>query len=162
MYQPYPTGTQMPEVQRPPVPNTVTNAVKVMYLGAAASLLGILIDILTVNATKAAIQKHSPHLSTSQVDASQHVLIIGFALGGVIAAAVWIVLARACRDGKNWARITGTVLFGLSTVDTVVGVTAPVAGTVKLWAALVWLIALVAVVFLWQRDSTAFFKAGPR
>jgi hypothetical protein len=101
MYQPYPTGAQMPTLQRPPIPPQVANAVKVMY-------------------------------------------------------------ARACRDGKNWARITGTVLFGLSTVDTSIGIAAPVAGTVKIWGAVVWLIALVAIVFLWQRDSTAFFKAVPR
>jgi hypothetical protein len=81
MYQPYPTGAQMPTLQRPPVPTAVTNAVKVMYAGAAASILGV---------------------------------------------------------------------------------AAPVAGTVKIWGAVVWLIALVAVVFLWQRDSTAFFKAVPR
>ena len=162
MYQPYPTGAQMPTLQRPPIPPQVANGVKVMYVGAAASILGIIVDILTVNATKTAIERRSPKLTVSQVNASQHALIIGFVLGGVIAAAVWIFLARACRDGKNWARITGTVLFGLSTVDTSIGIAAPVAGTVKIWGAVVWLIALVAIVFLWQRDSTAFFKAVPR
>ena len=57
MYQPYPSGTQLPEVQRPPIPSQVANAVKVMYIGAAASILGIVIDILTVSATKTAIEK---------------------------------------------------------------------------------------------------------
>jgi hypothetical protein len=41
MYQPYPTGAQMPARQRPPVPPSVANAVKVMYVGALTSLLGI-------------------------------------------------------------------------------------------------------------------------
>jgi hypothetical protein len=162
MYQPYPTGTQMPEIHLPPVPAGVANAVRVMYLGAAASLLGIVVDILTVNAPKTAIERRSRHLTVSQVNASQHTLIIGFIVGGAVAAGVWIFLARACRDGRNWARITGTVLFGLSTVDTIIGVAAPVAGPVKIWGALVWLIALTAVVFLWQRDSTSYFKALPQ
>jgi hypothetical protein len=162
MYQPYPTGAQMPTLQPPSIPPQVANAVKVMYVGAAASLLGIIVDILTVNATKTAIERRSPKFTVSQVNLSQHTLIIGFVLGGVIATAVWIFLARACRGGKNWARITGTVLFGLSTVDTIVGITAPLAGTVKIWGAVVWLIALIAVVFLWQRKSTAFFKAVPQ
>jgi hypothetical protein len=162
MYQPYPTGAQMPTQERPLIPSQVANAVKVMYVGAAASILGIIVDILTVDATKTAIERRSPKLTVSQVNASQHTLIIGFVLGGVVAAAVWIFLARACRDGKNWARITGSVLFGLSTVDTIIGIAAPVAGPVKIWGAVVWLIALVAVVFLWQRNSTAFFKAVPQ
>ena len=161
MYQPYPGQAQLPETKRPPAPASVLTAAKVMYAGAAASILGIVIDILTVNATKTAIERRSPHLSASQVNSSQHVLVAGFIAGGVIAAVVWIVLARACLHGRNWGRITGTVLFALSTVDTLVGLTAPIAVAAKLWGALVWLIALTAIVLLWRRGSSAFFKATP-
>jgi len=160
MYQPYPTGAQMPEIQRPSVPPSVANAVKVMYAGAAASIVGIIIEILTVNATKTAIEKRSPKLTLSQVNASQHALIAGFIIGGVIAAAVWILIARNCQGGKNWARITGTVLFAVATIDTIVGLTAPLAGAAKIWGAVVWLVGLTAVVLLWQRPSTAFFTAS--
>jgi sulfite exporter TauE/SafE len=158
MYPTYPSGTQMPEVQRPPVPPQVSNAIKAMYVGAVASVLGIVVDILTVNATKSAIEKRSHHLTASQVNSTQHVLVIGFIVGGVIAAAVWIFLAKACQRGNSWARTTGTVLFGLATVDTIVGVSAPVAGPVKIWGLVTWLIGLTTVIFLWQRASTAFFK----
>ena len=85
-------------------------------------------------------------------------LIAGFVAGGVIAAAVWIVLAVACRGGHGWARITGTVLFGLATVDTVVGLTVPLAAAVKIWGLLVWLAGLAAVVLLWRRESSAYFR----
>ena len=158
MYQPYPSGTQVPEVQRPPVPPQVANAVKVMYVGAVTSILGIVIDILTVNATKTAIEKRSHNLTASQVNSTQHVLVIGFIVGGVIAAAIWIFLARACQRGHSWARTTATVLFGLATVDTIIGVSAPLAGTVKIWGLVVWLVGLTAVTFLWRRASTDFFK----
>ncbi len=162
MYQPYPgSDTQLPEPQRPPAPPSVRNAVKAMYVGAAASLLGIIIDIVTVGATKTAMEKRSPNLSVSQINSSQHVLVAGFIAAGVIAAVVWIVLARASKSGHNWARITGTVLFALSTVDTIVGLTAPIAGPVKIWGGLVWLVALTAIVFLWRRSSTAYFKGTP-
>ena len=163
MYQPYPgSDTQLPETRRQPAPAAVLNAVRAMYAGAAASLIGIVIDIVTVSATKTAIEKRSPDLSASQVNSTQHVLIAGFIAGGVIAAAVWIVLALACRRGHNWARITGTVLFGLATLDTFVGLATPVATAPKLWALVVWLAGLVAVVFLWRRDSSAYFKASPQ
>ena len=161
MYQPYPGQTQMPQAQRPPAPAAVRNAVKVMYAGAAASLVGIVIDVITVGATKSAIAKRSPAMSASQVSSTQHVLVISFIVGGLIGAAVWIFLARACQSGKNWARITGSVLFAIAKIDTVVGLTAPLAGLVKLWAVIVWLVALTAIVFLWRRESTAFFKATP-
>jgi len=43
-------------------------------------------------------------------------------------------------------------------VDTIVSATAPVAVAVKAWWPVIWLAGLVAVIFLWQRASTAFFK----
>jgi hypothetical protein len=89
---------------------------------------------------------------------TQHVLVIAFIVGGVIAAAVWIVLASACRNGQSWARTTGTVLFALATIDTIVGLSAPIAGPVRLWGLVTWLAGLVAVILLWQRPSTAYFK----
>jgi hypothetical protein len=156
--QPYPGRTQMPQLDKPPVPPQVSNAVRAMYVGAATSVGGIVIDILTVNATKTAIEKRSPHLTASQVNSSQHVLVIGFVVAGLIGAGVWIFLARACQNGHSWARITGTVLFALATVDTIVGVSAPLAGAVKIWGLIIWLVGLTAIIFLWQRPSTAYFK----
>jgi len=163
MYQPYPTGAQMPVSPRPPVPSSVANAVRVMYVGALTSLLGIVIDIVTVGATKAVIERRAHQLTLSQINSFQHVLVTGFIIGGLIGASVWIVLARLCRAGRNGARITGTALFGLATFDTLAGAAvAPIAGVVRIWSLVVWLVGLVAVIFLWQRSSTAFFQSTHR
>ncbi len=162
MYQPYPGGeTQLPETPRGPAPASVLTAVRAMYAGAGASIIGIAIDIATIGATKTAIESHSPNMSASQVNSTQHTLIIGFVVGGVIAAVVWLLLARACQRGRNWARITGTVLFVIATLDTFVGLSTPIAGLSRIWAVVVWLAGLTAVVFLWRRDSSAFFKQTP-
>jgi hypothetical protein len=159
MYQPYPGHeTQLPPTERLPAPASVLTAVKAMYAGAAASLAGIVVDLLTVGATKDAIARRSPNLTTGQVGSTQHTLIAGFIAGGVIAAVVWLVLAHFCKLGRGWARITGTVLFGLSTVDTLVGLTTPLALASRLWALVVWLAGLTAVVFLWRRASSAYFR----
>ena len=158
MYQPYPTSSQMPELGQPPVPAQVRHAVTAMYVGAAATVAGIVIEILTVNATKTAIEKKSPHLTASQLNSTEHALIIGSVVSGLIAVAAWLVIARACRNGSNWARVTGTVLFGLATIDSIGSAISPVAGLVKAWWPVIWLAGLVAVIFLWQRPSTDFFK----
>lgn len=158
MYQPYPTGAQVPELEKPPVPAQVKHAVTAMYVGAVATVAGVVIEILTVNATKAAIEKRSPHLTVSQVNATQHPLIIGFVVSGVIAVAAWLVIARACQNGHNWARITGTALFGLATIDTIGSAISPLAGPVKVWWPVIWLAGLVAVILLWRPPSTEFFK----
>jgi hypothetical protein len=158
MYQPYPTSSQMPELGKPLIPPQVKHAITAMYVGAAATIAGVIIEILTVSATKTAIERRSPHLTASQVNATQHALIIGSIVSGLIAVAAWLLIARACKNGQNWARITGTVLFVLATVDTIGSAISPVAGLVKAWWPVIWLAGLVAVIFLWQRASTDFFK----
>ncbi|SRR6266508_3279245 len=100
MYQPYPGGAQMPEVQRPPAPGSVRNAVKLMYAGAAASLIGIAIDLTTLTATKSAMERQFPNLTGSQVTAQQRPLIVGWIAGGLIAAALWIFIAGTARVAR--------------------------------------------------------------
>ena len=158
MYQAYPIGTAMPELDKPPVPSQVKNAIKAMYAGAAATVAGVVIEILTVNATKTAIQKRSPHLTASQLNSTEHALIIGSIVSGLIAVVAWLVIARACKSGQNWARITGTVLFGLATIDTIGSAISPVAGPVKAWWPVIWLAGLTAVILLWRPRSTDYFK----
>jgi hypothetical protein len=158
MYQPYPTGAKIPVTLRPPIPRSVANAVKVMYVGALTSIIAIVINVVTVGATTRALEKRFPNLSLSQ-----HVLLTQSIIAGLIDAAIWIVLARLCRSGRNGARITGTALFGVATLDTIaLGSGAiPGASAARAWVPVIWLVGLVAVVLLWQRSSTAFFKGTP-
>jgi hypothetical protein len=161
MYQPYPGGAQLPETQRPPVPASVRNAVRFMYAGAVASLVYAIVFIMTLSATKRAIEQHSPQLTTSQVNGMQQALMASAIVGGLIGAGLWVFIARACHSGKGWARTTGTVLFGINTVQVLGGLPIPVAAPVKIFALVVWLLGLAAVVLLWQGSSSAFFT-GPR
>jgi hypothetical protein len=161
MYQPYPGGAEMPVVRRPPAPASVRTAATVMYAGAVASLIGIVVDLTTLSATKSAIAKHFPQLTTSQVNGQGRVLMAGWIAGGLLAAGLWIFVAQACMRGKSWARTTGTVLFGIDTLQVLGGLAVPVAAPVKIFWFVVWLIGLAAVVFLWRGTSSAFFKATP-
>jgi hypothetical protein len=161
MYQPYPGATQMPDTPPRTVPPSVHQAVKAMYGGAAASLIYLIASIVTVGSTRTAIEKRFPDLTASQVTTEQHVLLIAAIAGGVISIAAWILIARACQAGKNWARITGTVLFGLGTLDALGGLINPESVPVKILAFVIWAFGLIAVIRLWQAASTAYFK-GPR
>ncbi len=161
MYQPYPGGAEMPEVRPAPAPASVRTAVTVMYAGAVASLIGIVVDLTTLSATKSAIEQHFPELTTSQVNGQGRVLMAGWIAGGLLAAGMWIFVAQACMRGKSWARTTGTVLFGIDTLQVLGGLAVPVAASVKIFALVVWLVGLVAVTLLWRGTSSAFFKGTP-
>ena len=95
----------------------------------------------------------------------------GTTLGGVVALtvvlslidiALWLGIARACRSGKSWARVTGTVLFAIHTIGvlSVLANSHPGLGPAKVLTLIGWLIGCGAVVFLWQRPSSAFFARG--
>jgi hypothetical protein len=159
MSQPYPGGAEMPETTLPPAPASVRNAVKVMYAGAVASLVYAIVFIATLSATKSAIAEHSPQLTTGQVNGMQQALTTGAIVDGLIGAGLWLFIAQACKRGRSWARITGTVLFGICTLGVLGGLTVPGAAPVKIFAFVVWLAGLAAVTFLWRGTSSAFFKA---
>ena len=164
MYQPYPGGAQVPEPsERPPAPPSVLRAVQVMYVGAAASLVGIIIDMTTLSSTKAEIIKRNPSLTATQVTNAEHVAIGLFIVSGLLGAALWFWIAQMSKAGRNWARIVGTVLFAIDTISVFAGAaTVPGGGATRIYSILVWLIGLAAVILLWQRASSEYFRGVPR
>lgn len=161
-YQPYPGGAQQtPEPSaRPPVPQSVTRAVQLMYVGAAASLIGVVISILDRHAIRNALAtRNTAHpLTSSQLNNDYHAVLGAAIVVGLIGVGLWIWMAYSCKAGKNWARILSTVLFGLDTLSVVGGAVAS-GGASRIYSVLVWLIGLGAIIFLWQRSSTEYFKA---
>ena len=144
-----------------PLPDSLRTAVTFMYAGAAYTFL-YAIGVIIVAAS---IIKKDPGLAVTA--GTRH----GTTLGGVVALtvvlslieiALWLGIARACRNGRSWARVTGTVLFGLHTLA-FLGVLAnphPGIGLTKVLTVVSWLIACGAAVFLWKRPSSAFFSAA--
>jgi hypothetical protein len=155
----YPMPYQVGRVPLGPVPESVRNAVRLMHAGAAYAAV-YAIGVIVV--ASAIIKKNT----TATTTGSGHTTVAGVAALTVVLSlieiAVWIGLAQACRSGKNWARVTGTVLFGLDTIG-FLGVLAnahPGIGLTKVLTGIGWLIGLGAVVFLWQRPSGAFFRTA--
>ena len=90
---------------------------------------------------------------------------------GLVVIALWLWMARANGQGRNWARILSTVLFGLATLQLIklisdlrqpvshagFGVTVLNYSVTALFAA-AWLVGTAAVWLLWRPASSAFFK----
>ncbi len=157
MYQPYPSGSQMPEPQRPPTPASVLNAVKSMYAGAALSVAGLIVSLATAGNLKSQIRKARPTLTVTQVDNAAKALVVLSIFFGLVAVGLWLWMAWANKAGKNWARITGTVFFGLDTLG-LLSVAQPVSVVSKLVTVLVWLAGLGAIVLLWRGESSRYFS----
>ncbi len=160
---PYPAPYPVSRAPLAPLPDSLRTAVTFMYAGAAYTL----IYAVGVVIVAASIIKKNPTLAVTA--GSPH----GSTLGGVVALtvvlslieiALWLGIAQACRRGQSWARVTGSVLFGLHTLG-FLGVLAnahPGIGLTKALTTVSWLIACGAVVFLWKRPSSAFFRTALR
>ena len=151
--QPYRTGSHGATV---PLPASMVTAVRLMYAGAAFALIWA----IGVIAVSASIVKHYPLASES----ADHRLAGAATLAILLCAAdiaLWLGLARACRRGSRGARVAGTVLFAVHTVGVLGVVTSSQAGLgpAKVLTLIGWLIALGAVMALWQPPSSAFFTA---
>jgi hypothetical protein len=158
MYQPYPSTDRPVEPDKPPAPQSVLNAVKLMYAGAAVSAVSLIISLATIGGTKDAIKKARPSLTTTQVDQLNTFIIALAVVSGVLGVALWLWMARKNGQGKNWARVLSTVLFGLATVDMLGVLSQPKTVLGLVFPVLTWLIGLGAILFLWRKESTEFFK----
>jgi hypothetical protein len=158
MYQPYPSTDRPVEPDKPPAPQSVLNAVKLMYAGAAVSAVSLIISLATIGGTKDAIKKAKPSLTATQLNQLNTFIIALAVVSGVIGVALWLWMARKNGQGKNWARTLSTVLFALATVDLFGVLSQPKTVLGLVFPVLTWLIGLGAIVFLWRRESTEFFK----
>ncbi len=158
MVQPYPSTGKPVEPERPAPPPSVLNAVKLMYAGAAVSTVSLVISLVNISGTKAAIRKARPSLTVAQVNQLNTFIIALAVVSGVLGVALWLWMSRANGQGRNWARIVSTVLFGLATLDLFGVLSQPKTVLGLVFPVLTWLIGAGAVFFLWRSESNAFFK----
>ncbi len=158
MYQPYPSSGKPVEPERPPAPPSVLQALKLMYAGAAISTVSLVISLVDIGGTKDAIRKARPILTATQVNQLNTFIITLAVVSGVLGVALWLWMARATSQGRNWARVVSTVLFGLATLNLFGVLSQPKTALGLVFPALTWLVGLSAVILLWRRESTDFFK----
>lgn len=160
MYQQYPTSGQTPEPQRPAAPSSIQTAVKLMYAGAALSLIELIVGLATIGSLKSAIvtagNKAGKHYTATQVHDLEVTSIALGVIAGVIAIGLWLWMARASATGHSYARIVGTVLFGLNTLFLLIGLARPHVGLGLVFNVLVWLAGLGAVIMLWRKESSEY------
>jgi hypothetical protein len=159
MYQPYPSGGKnMVSPERPPAPPSILKAVKLMYAGAAVSTVSLIVSLVSISSTKSQIYKDRPNLTVSQANHLELFIITLAVVSGLLGIGLWLWMAQKNGQGRNWARILSSVLFILATVDlygvlsqpkTVIGLVFPV---------LTWLLGLGAIILLYRKESTAFFR----
>jgi hypothetical protein len=131
-----------------------------MYVGIAASVIGIIIDLLMRHTIRTAIVQHSSNMTAAQINDTYHAELVLLVVFGLIGAGLWFWMAHSCLAGKSWARITSTVFFGIDTLAVLLGIAVtPGGGLTRVYGFVIWVIGLIAIVLLWRRSSSDYFRA---
>jgi heme A synthase len=159
MVQRYPSRSKPVDLQRPPAPPSLVNAVKLMYAGAAVSTVSLILSLAESSTLKPAIRKQYPHWTASQVNRAFNGLVAILVVEAAIGIGLWLLMAWANKQGKNWARTAATILFALDTISALLGFsTEPKTLVGLLFPLLTWLIGLGAVVLLWRKENNDFYR----
>lgn len=165
-------GTRPPA---PAKPSSVGLAEKLMYGGAAVTLISGLLGLFgDQDAVRESIRESLETAGQAAGDAEVDALVqVGTVTGiifAVIGAVLWALMGWLNGKGIGWARIVATILGVLGVLLTVVGLFgsalvpgADAGGALSMVLSLVTgVLALAVVVLLWRPDASAFFAARQR
>jgi hypothetical protein len=144
----------------PPMPPSVAAAVRLMYAGAALSVVNVIVDIARIGSVASALVTRFGY-TTSQAHSLAIHYTLPLAAGKLITAGAWLWMARENAAGRGWARRLAAVMFGLYTLAALVHGPHTLVGTIT--AVVDWLVALAATICLWRPDASQYFtQSGHR
>lgn len=158
-----PSGGSRQAPPAPPQPSSIAMAVKLMWAGAAVSLVSLVVGVAGLGSLKDEIanqlREDDPSVSQSTIDAAYAFGIFFAVVVGGIGVLLWLWMAWKNGQGRGWARVVATILGVLNVLFTLVGLAAQSSGAATTLLSLVNLaIAVVILVLLWRKESTAFYQ----
>ena len=142
-------------------PQSVQAAVRFMYAGAVIQTIQVIIEIAVVLSHFQSVLAtlSSRPLTPSQQHTGEVVVVGFFVVSGIIGVSVWLWMASKNNAGRRWARILSTVFFALLSIGMLGVFAQQITLDNKILPVAEWLVGLVAIVLLWQRESSEFFSA---
>ncbi|HEX6452068.1 MAG TPA: serine/threonine-protein kinase [Trebonia sp.] len=140
-----------PRQYTPPRLVPMTEASRLMRLGAALTLVNAIVTLASIAQLKASILAQYPNLSANTARAIANGAAGATVVGGAVSIALWLWLAGAAKRGRPWARPTGTTLFGLYTLGVLSALKNPGIAPTKGLGIAIWVVGLLAVIAMWAR-----------
>ena len=147
-------------VEQPP---SIRTAVKLMWVGAAISALGIVVAFTQTGELRDQLRKADDTLSADDLDTAVAVGLTFIGIIGVISIALWLWMAGTNGQGKTWARTVATVLGGLNVVFTALGFFGDQLTPLNvIFSVLGIVLAVTILVLLYRPESNAYYDYRTR
>jgi hypothetical protein len=143
---------------RGPVPGTVRIAIVLMFVGALAALVGIIVTLTNVDHIRELFENTVPKMEPDKVDNATTFAIVEQIVLNVLRAAIWVGLALFVRQGRHWARIVSTLVAAVGVLLMLRGIggTDEVGAMIAGWGQVVC--GVLAVVLIWLPPSMDWFR----
>lgn len=157
----YPAMPPVDVPRTPPRPKAVDTAVQLMIGGTVVGGIGGVISAFNGDLA-AAVRRAMPDASPAEAEMIARAVPIAGVVGVLLTIGVFVFLAVMIRAGRNWAR---AVLGGLTAFSLISFLSA--AAQTNAEPSLMWTLADVAcctaaVVYLFGKESSAYFRAHMR
>jgi hypothetical protein len=157
----YRTPPPVPPEPDPPPP--LATAVKLMYVGAGLSAISSVSNLFQRDEFREEIAENDSSLTEDEIDTAVNVAMGINIVVGILVVGLWIWMARTNERGLSWARVTATVLGGLSIVSLLVSLGVGQATAVSAVLGVVSLaLAAVILYLLYRPESSRYYEARSR
>jgi FtsH-binding integral membrane protein len=157
----YRTPPDVPPDPDPPPP--LATAVKLMYVGAGLSALGVVTTLFQRDELREQIAENDSSLTEDEVDTAVNVGIAFSVVLGAVVIGLWIWMARSNERGQNWARTTATVLGALSIVSLLLNLAVGQSTALSTaFGVLGLVLAAVILYLLYRPESSEYYRVRSR
>jgi hypothetical protein len=140
--------------RRGPVPPSVQNAVRLMLVRSAVSV----VSIIVVFTTRADLEQRIRAKTPNATDSTIHRALAVAAVTSIVILVFYVFLAFQVHRGANWARIVTWVIAGLGILGALLSLGQPDPPISRILGVLVALIDIAVVILLATGDSNRYFK----
>ena len=160
MYEPYPATGPGQSTARVPQPRSVRNAKRLMYLGAALEVPGVIIAVVTKGSLRSSILRAHPGYTAAQLQAAENARTVPLIVGTAIAIGLWLWMAWANGRGYAWARVVAVGIFAFATLDLIVSLVFIHIPADMAIDAVIWVVGLAVVTLLLAGESAPFYRSA--
>ena len=144
-------------------PSSIGLAVKLMWVGAAISAIGIVVAFFQRDELRDQLREADSTLTASELDTAVSVGLTFVGIIGVISIALWIWMATTNGQGRSWARTVATVLGGLNVVFTALGFLGDQLTPLNVAFSILGIaLAVTILVLLYRPESNQYFEYKTR
>jgi hypothetical protein len=156
-----PNYESAPNAARVERPASIAQAVKLMYVGAALSLLGIIVSFLEKDAIRDTVKNSSAGktMTPDELDSAVTLAMVSGIVAGLIGVALWLWMASVNGKGRKWARIVATVFFAFSVLNFLGSFLQPTPALSRILGIVMLALGAYILYLLYRPESTQYYEA---